>query len=289
MTHDGKRPRGESDSDETEPVPANGRRISRSRLLKVGAAGAAGVAAGGALAARTDAKDNPVTTPAPLKFLTKWEFDYVTAMAETIWPTDELGPGARVAGVGYYIDLQLAGGWGQGHRFYMNGPFFVPADSGHGWQIPMGPSEIYRAFLPAYDAYVRQTYGKPYTELNADTQFKAMNDLRTGVARIPLAGSTAFATTDFYNLFRQNVLEGMLADPSYGGNRNMVGWKWIGYPGDPMRRGDPYRAYIFKPDKPYPFERKPLPMKPHNPKGTAITGSQKKRSTQMHMNHGEGS
>src|SRR5215208_4018620 len=234
MTHDGMRPRGDSDPEDSKRTPV--RRFSRSKLLKAGAAGAAGVAAAGALTSQTDAKDNPVTTPAPLKFLTKWEFDYVTAMAETIWPTDELGPGARVAGVGYYIDAQLAGGWGSAHRFYLNGPFFTPADTGHGWQVPLGPAEVYRAFLPAYDAYVRQTYAKAYTELNADTQFKALNDLRTGVARIPLAGSTAFTGQDFYNLFRQNVLEGMLADPSYGGNRNMVGWKWIGYPGDPMRR-----------------------------------------------------
>ena len=37
----------------------------------------------------------------------------------------------------------------------------------------------------------------------------------------------------------------MLADPAYGGNMDMVGWKWIGFPGDPMRRGDVYADYIF--------------------------------------------
>jgi hypothetical protein len=40
----------------------------------------------------------------------------------------------------------------------------------------------------------------------------------------------------------------------------MVGWKWIGFPGDPMRRGDPYRKYIFS-KEPYPYESKPLPLK----------------------------
>ena len=66
---------------------------------------------------------------------------------------------------------------------------------------------------------------------------------------IPLAGSTAFRAGDFFSMFRQNVLEGMLADPAYGGNKDMVGWKWIGFPGDPMRRGDVYYKYIFKPSK----------------------------------------
>src|SRR5512133_1900500 len=101
---------------QSEKGHSTGTRFPRTRLLQVGTAGAATAAAGGLLgdpaAAATSA------TPA-LRFLTKWEFDFVTAMAETIWPTDDLGPGARVAGVGYYIDGQLAGGWGQGHRFYL--------------------------------------------------------------------------------------------------------------------------------------------------------------------------
>ncbi len=88
-----------------------------------------------------------------------------------------------------------------------------------------------------------------------------MNDLRTGTAVIPLGGSTAFTGADFFAMFRQNVLEGMLADPSYGGNRDMVGWMWVGFPGDPMRRGDVYYQYIFT-GKTYPYEHKPLPMKP---------------------------
>jgi gluconate 2-dehydrogenase gamma chain len=235
------------------------RKFSRRRLLEAGAASAAAASAGGMLATPTQAAEAATPT---LKFLTKWEFDYLTAMAETIWPTDDLGPGAKVAGVGYYIDGQLAGGWGQGHRFYLNGPFFPAADSGHGWQIPMTPADVYRAFLPAYDAYLRFTYGKPYVSLDAAGQTQALNDLRTGKAVIPLAGSTAFTSVDFFNLFRQNVLEGMLADPMYGGNRDMVGWKWIGFPGDPMRRGDVYGKYVFT-DKKYPYESKPLPMKPY--------------------------
>jgi gluconate 2-dehydrogenase gamma chain len=278
MSNDGTQPPSSADAEPAEAEGAGGPRLTRSRLLRFGAAGVAGVATGGTLASQLEAKDNPVTTPPPLKFLTKWEFDYVTAMAETIWPTDDLGPGARAAGVGYYIDLQLAGGWGQGHRFYLNGPFITPADSGHGWQIPLAPSEVYRAFLPGFDAYVRQTYGAAYPDLDAAKQTQAMNDLRTGTAKIAFAGSTAFSSSDFFIMFRGNVVEGMLADPSYGGNRNMVGWKYIGFPGDPMRRGDPYYKYIFT-NKAYPFENKPLPMKPHKPLGSALTGS-------MKMKHG---
>lgn len=233
-------------------------RLSRRRLLASGAAGVAGLAAAGAIAGEAGGVSAPAQ-PSSLLFLTRWEFDYVMSMAETIWPTDELGPGARVAGVGFYVDGQLSGSWGQGHRFYLNGPFFSPADTGHGWQIPMTPGEVYRAFLPGYDQYVRSAFGAPYPNLPPDVQAKAMDDLRTGKAVIPLGGSTAFGSSDFFAMFRQNVLEGMLADPAYGGNQGMVGWKWIGYPGDPMRRGDVYNQYIFN-NRAYPFEAKPLPM-----------------------------
>jgi gluconate 2-dehydrogenase gamma chain len=241
----------------------SGKPLSRRKLLQIGAVSVAGAAVAGRLPA-AEAKEKP-TKPPPLRFLTKWEFALVVAMAETIWPSDELGPGAREACVGYYLDGQLAGGWGQGHRFYLNGPFFTPADSGHGFQIPMTPADIYRAFLPSVDQYARTKYGGQYTDLDAATQTKVMTDLRAGTATVALAGSTAFTSTDFFNLFRQNVLEGMLADPSYGGNKNMGGWRYVGFPGNPMRGGADYAKWIFN-SKPYPFQYKPAAM-PQDMKG----------------------
>jgi gluconate 2-dehydrogenase gamma chain len=238
---------------EEQPSGTVERQISRRALLK-GAAGLAGAAAAGGalLGAEADA-----ATPQRLYFLTQWEFDYVTAMAETIWPTDELGAGARVAGVGYYVDGQLAGSWGQGHRMYLDGPFFEPQSSGHGWQIPMTPADVYHAFLPGFDVYCKTHYGNPYPSLPPATQAQAMTDLASGTADIQIGGSTAFGVRDFFSMFRQNVLEGMLADPAYGGNRNMVGWKWIGFPGVPTAYGDPYEQYIFN-SKPYPHQGNPL-------------------------------
>ena len=35
----------------------------------------------------------------------------------------------------------------------------------------------------------------------------------------------------FFGMLYQNVMEGMFADPIYGGNRNKAGWKLIGFPG----------------------------------------------------------
>jgi gluconate 2-dehydrogenase gamma chain len=263
-------------SDDTYPSASSdgdgGRKISRRRLLQIGAVAGVGTVAGGLAGSQDAAARSEVASVPALRFFTGWEFDYVTAMAETIWPSDDLGPGAKAGGVGYYLDGQLAGSWGQGHRFYLNGPFYTPADTGHGWQIPMTPSQVYRAFLPAYDVYCRSVYGNPYTILAPATQTQALTDLQTNKASIPLAGSTAFGASDFFAMFRQNVLEGMLADPVYGGNMNMVGWKWIGFPGDPMRYGDPYAEYIFT-AKPYPHEKKPLPLTPKTASESTTSGA----------------
>jgi gluconate 2-dehydrogenase gamma chain len=57
----------------------------------------------------------------------------------------------------------------------------------------------------------------------------------------------------------------MLADPSYGGNKNMGGWRYVGFPGNPMRGGADYAKWIFN-SKPYPFQYKPAPM-PQDMKG----------------------
>jgi gluconate 2-dehydrogenase gamma chain len=243
------------------------RGLSRRRLLLAGVAGMAGASAVGTLGATAEAATSGSTAMATtatatprIRFFTTYEFKLVTAMAEVIWPTDDLGPGAKEAGVGFYIDGQLAGPWGTGDRMYMLGPFLAPVDSGHGWQSQMVPRDVYRTCLPNVDNYARAAYGDWFDNLPAATQNQVMTDLSTGKIAMPQGGATTFAGTDFFSLFRQNVLEGMLADPMYGGNRNMIGWRWVGFPGDPMRRGDPYANWIFS-DKPYPYEHRPQPMK----------------------------
>ena len=35
----------------------------------------------------------------------------------------------------------------------------------------------------------------------------------------------------FFKLLLQNTKEGMFSDPIYGGNKDMAGWKMIGFPG----------------------------------------------------------
>jgi len=53
----------------------------------------------------------------------------------------------------------------------------------------------------------------------------------------------------FFNLLRSHTMAGFFADPVHGGNRDMVGWKLIGFPGAQMsyandiaRYGQPFRG-----------------------------------------------
>ena len=159
--------------------------MSRLKLLKAGAALGVGGVAGGLLPAAADAK--PEAEPPALRFLTQWELDYVDAMAETIWPTDDDGPGARSAGVGYYIDGQLAGSWGKGHRFYLNGPVLSAVDTG---PRLADPDDAGRG-LPGVPARLRRLLQvdlrQPVSRARRAAQAKAMTDLQTGRASIPLA------------------------------------------------------------------------------------------------------
>jgi gluconate 2-dehydrogenase gamma chain len=54
---------------------------------------------------------------------------------------------------------------------------------------------------------------------------------------------------DFFETVLANAMEGFFADPIYGGNRDMVGWKLIGFPG---ARYD-YRDHVSKHNQPYPL------------------------------------
>ena len=45
-----------------------------------------------------------------------------------------------------------------------------------------------------------------------------------------------------FRTLRTHTAEGMFSDPAYGGNRNMVGWKLVGYPG--AQRA--YQVYEFQ-------------------------------------------
>lgn len=168
--------------------------------------------------------------PSPVKkgglaFLSDAEAKTLGALAERLIPGDELSIGARDAGCVTFIDRQLAGDFGKAATQYRAGPI-VPGTPQQGPQEIQTPAERYRAGLVSLDEHCRNSLGKVFTDLDETQQDAVITQLEEGKVRIQ--GSTSKA---FFELVLLNVREGFLADPMYGGNKGMAGWKMIGFPG----------------------------------------------------------
>lgn len=61
----------------------------------------------------------------------------VEAMVETIIPSDSTGPGAKEAGVIYFIDRQLAGDYGQSANMFMQAPHLTPKIPAGSFTVPV--------------------------------------------------------------------------------------------------------------------------------------------------------
>ena len=101
-----------------------------------------------------------------------------------------------------YIDLALAGAYSDLQDFYRRG-------------------------LAALDVHCRTTYTKPFVKLGAAKQDEVITALEQGKAS-EFSWPTAQA---FFNTVRNHTMEGMFADPVYGGNKDFAGWVLVGFPG----------------------------------------------------------
>jgi gluconate 2-dehydrogenase gamma chain len=210
-------------------------RVSRRRLLTAGAAiTAVPVAAAAAALGGADVpfKEGQANAPAAIDDLPGWtwftdaEAAFITAATARLIPADDLGPGAVEAGVPAFLDRQLAGPYGRGERWYMQGPW-SPGLPTQGYQTRLTPAGMYRAAIKAIDAaVVRESRAGSFAKLAAADQDTFLQRLDEGDVGLDGADGKAF----FAQLL-QNTLEGFWSDPIYGGNRDMVGWKLIGFPG----------------------------------------------------------
>ena len=174
-------------------------------------------------------------------FLTPPEQAFIEAAVERLIPADQHGPGARDAGVAFYIDQQLRGAWGTGAGQYRQGPW-IEGTPEQGYQLNMTPQQLYRVGIEQTNDYCKQHYGKTFDQLSGAHQDDVLRGLEKGT--IHLADVPA---KTFFAFFFENTLEGFWADPLYGGNRNGVGWKQIGFPGVAAA----YVSLIERYNKPY--------------------------------------
>jgi gluconate 2-dehydrogenase gamma chain len=249
--------------------PPDQPRVTRRRLLTAGAViPIAGAAAANVIrrdmpwqedaAAAPDAASAPLPEKSGYQFLAPAEAAFVEAAVARLIPKDELGPGAVEAGVPVFIDRQLAGEYGAGGRWYMQGPWGA-GEPTQGWQTRLTPAGLYRTAIREVDEAVsHEGKAATYAKLAADDQDRWLHQLEQGKVQLP----TADAKT-FFQLLWQNTLEGFWADPLYGGNRDMAGWKLIGFPG---ARYD-HSPYVKKYGEKYPLPPVALMGRPEWNKG----------------------
>jgi gluconate 2-dehydrogenase gamma chain len=205
----------------------------RSFLKGAGAAGTlAATALTGGLTRPTEAQAAPalaaqVPQAEPMLTLTATEAAFLSAAYDTIIPADALSPSGTDCGLVTYIDRQLAGAWGSGARMYRNGPF-LPSKPEYGYQLPLTPREYFAAGIKAANAWAIKTYGKEFDRLLPADRTKALSTMEQGQAQFD-----GFDAKMFFEAVLQSAMEGFFADPIYGGNRNKVAWKMVGYPGLP--------------------------------------------------------
>jgi gluconate 2-dehydrogenase gamma chain len=143
-----------------------------------------------------------------LHALTLRQARLIDAIAARIFPTTET-PGAVEAGAVFYLDRALADAY----------PGLLP---------------VYARGLRAVDKHAKKQFGGSFLKLSEDRQDSVLRDLEAGrVDDFAKAG-------EFFETARNHILEGVFGEPKYGGNRDMIGWRLVGFPGQQYGYPNPY-------------------------------------------------
>lgn len=153
------------------------------------------------------------------------DFQILSLATERIFPKDDLGPGAIELGVPYFIDNQLAGNYGINAREYMQGPFYPGAPT-QGYQSPLTRAEIFLQGIHLLEQEAQKRFGQSFINLEGEQMDEILTACQQG--EIEMIGATSDL---FFSLLRSATLEGAYADPMYGGNHNMDGWRMKNFPG----------------------------------------------------------
>ncbi len=161
----------------------------------------------------------------------------LTAVFDRLIPHDELGPSASEAGCVDFLDAQMNGPYGESKDMYLDRPLQAEESSLMGLTISLRTRRDYiLAGLMFINRCAQQQHGRSFAELDGDQMDAILRDLEHG--RLDWEGTGS--GNRLFDFLLLSVREGYFSDPLYGGNRGMVGWKLVGFPG---ARYD-YRQYI---------------------------------------------
>src|SRR6516225_2699646 len=170
--------------------------------------------------------------PEPFVTLTGAEAAFIVAAVDTIIPADELSPSGSDCGVAVFIDRQLGSAWGGGAKMYRSGPF-LKGKPEQGYQLALTPREYFAAGIAATNEWTRKTYGRDFDLLPAAQRAEALKAMDEGTAQF-----ANFSARAFFGQLLGITMAGFFSDPIYGGNRDKVSWKMLGFPGLPAIYAD---------------------------------------------------
>jgi hypothetical protein len=177
------------------------------------------------------------------------EATFVEALVNVMCPADSLTPNGTDCGLAIYIDRQLAGDFGKGGRMYSQGPW-IAGKPQQGYQLPLKPAEFFTAGIAAARGVAQARYGKPFEQLSAADADAFLTDIAGGKVTGTRVSLADWFSQLVYPLFQQACF----ADPVYGGNRDKVFWKMVGFPGLPAFHAQ--NMVQFR-GKPFPGAQKP--------------------------------
>jgi gluconate 2-dehydrogenase gamma chain len=193
----------------------------------------------------------PVSTtdsPAPL-FFSEREWNTVDAATARIIPTDR-DPGAREAGVVRFLDRFLSGiefvyASADGSGFLQ-----MSGKDAEAWTARVNHrQQVYRDGIVQLDQLSRDRFGKDFAELGEPEQDDileamsgrprpervALNTDRAGNVGAGGPPPTNQPVSDeglpFFDMLVLHTRQGFYSDPVYGGNKDFIGWRVIGYDG----------------------------------------------------------
>jgi gluconate 2-dehydrogenase gamma chain len=166
-----------------------------------------------------------------LTYFNDYQARTVEAIAERIIPANGADAGATQAGVVYYIDRTITG-------------------------FSTGLQRVYRLGLRELESFCSRESSARFVDLTSEQQDDVLRqflgkETGDGAAGHP-AGLVQPAADDpdqdqqvfgspggadlellrfFFAVIREHTVEGYFCDPIYGGNRNAVGWRLVGFPG----------------------------------------------------------
>jgi gluconate 2-dehydrogenase gamma chain len=92
---------------------------------------------------------------------------------------------------------------------------------------------LYRAGLRALNRHAKLKHAGQFARLDEQQQDEVLKEFESGTAGYKKAG-------EFFETVKYHVFEGVFCEPHYGGNKNMDGWRVVGFPGQQWGYPDPY-------------------------------------------------